>query len=80
MAVNYFANCHFIGNCDIIWQTEAVLHWCRKENQNSSELPLAAGAGGGISPAILTWRLGASSQDRSPLAGMKGEKSTDGWI
>lgn len=62
MAVNYFANCYFIGKCDILWQTEAVLHWCRKENWNSFELPLAAEDGGGTSLAVLMWRLGPSSQ------------------
>lgn len=76
MAVNYFENGSFLGKCNILWQTEAFLHCCRKENYNSSELTLAEEGMGGIRLAILTWRLGQglSSRDKRPLKGMKGDK------
>lgn len=78
MTVNYFENCNFIGKCSILWQTEAFLCYCRKENYNSSGLTLAEEGMGGIRLAILAilmWRVGQglSSQDRRPLEGTKGE-------
>lgn len=42
----------------ILWQSEAFLRCCRKENYNSSELTLADEGMGGISLGILMWRAG----------------------
>lgn len=75
MTVNYFENCSFLGKCSILWQTEAFLCYCRKENYNSSGLTLAEEGMGGNRLAILMWRVGQglSSPDRRPLEGTKGE-------
>lgn len=48
MTLNYFENRSFLGKCSILWQTEAFLHCCRKENYNSSELTLAQEGTGGM--------------------------------
>lgn len=48
MTVNYLENCSFLGKCNILWQTEAVLLCCRKEDCNSSELTVDEEDMGGI--------------------------------